>query len=147
MLSSVLMERRGFISGLFGGVTAAGLIVKATQADLEAFASPLKANAPIVLDTPRSATTTVGEHLYNSRGELVAVVTDVTVSIGLDHGRVFDDVWAQMHSVREEITITATATGIGRVVLDLQPDNKSLTMQLRGRASNVYDEARKASKL
>jgi hypothetical protein len=76
------MNRRGFLSGLFGGVTAAGLLVKATPADLDAFVNDLPAKAPINLtplpynsDGPR--TVRPGQHLFDEHGALIAIVTGV----------------------------------------------------------------------
>jgi hypothetical protein len=75
------MERRGFLKGMFGGVTAAGLVIAANPAEIEAFASPLVRDAPLVLDAaPVVGVPGVGEHLYNSRGELVAIINEIRVS-------------------------------------------------------------------
>lgn len=72
------MDRRGFLKGAFGGVTAAGLIIAANADDIAAFASPLGRDASLVLDAPAALPATVGEHLYNARGELVAIITALT---------------------------------------------------------------------
>jgi hypothetical protein len=76
------MNRRGFIHGLFGGVTAAGLIVAANPKEIEAFATSVPPDSPVMLDqpTPKRAFVDAGEHLYNGRGELVAIVTSFTVT-------------------------------------------------------------------
>lgn len=76
------MERRSFLKGVFGGVTAAGVVVAASQAEIAAFASPLVKDAPIVLDVP-SANPAIGagEHLYNASGDLVAVVRSVSFHV------------------------------------------------------------------
>jgi hypothetical protein len=71
------MDRRGFLQGVFGGVTATGLIVAASPGDVEAFAAMLAADAPVILDVPPLPASHVGEHLYNARGECVAVITSV----------------------------------------------------------------------
>lgn len=80
------MDRRLFLQGVFGGVASAGLIVAANQSEIEAFASPLKVGEPLVLDKPipaeRTETVTAGEHLYNAKGEVVAIVS----SYGLGRG-------------------------------------------------------------
>lgn len=76
-----MMERRGFLKGLFGGITSAGLIVTATPAEIEAFAQPLKKDEPI--DLRRQAPVGVvspGETLYNALGEQVAVITGIDIS-------------------------------------------------------------------
>jgi hypothetical protein len=72
------MDRRGFLQGVFGGVAAAGtgLIVSATTQEIEAFESPLAKGDPVMLDA-NTATASLGQHLYNERGELVAVVTHI----------------------------------------------------------------------
>ena len=70
------MERRGFLRGLFGGITSAGLIIAAQPQDVAAFAAPLAENDPVLLDaTPLAPIVACGDHLYNQRGEFVAVVT------------------------------------------------------------------------
>jgi len=73
------MERRGFLKGVFGGITAAGLIVAAKPDEIAAFASPLVKDAPMVLDAAPLPSTmpSAGEHLYNARGELVAMVSAI----------------------------------------------------------------------
>jgi hypothetical protein len=69
------MERRGFLRGLFGGLTSAGLLIAAEPQELAAFASPLGVDDPVVLDAaPVAPIVGEGDHLYNARGELVAVV-------------------------------------------------------------------------
>jgi hypothetical protein len=71
------MQRRGFLQGLFGGLTATGLIVAATPKEIEAFAAPLVKDEPLVLDAPMRWQPELGQHLYNERGELVAFVRQV----------------------------------------------------------------------
>jgi hypothetical protein len=109
------MERRGFLKGLFGGVTSAGLIVTATPQEIEAFASPLKKHAPLVLDQPSVSVTGSGEHIYNSRGEVVGIITEVTVM--RNHLEVTSDrdtnEWIYPTLLRFDIK----ARGIGRVEL------------------------------
>jgi hypothetical protein len=68
------MNRRGFLQGVFGGVTAGGLIVAASPADIAAFSSPLVKDAPLLLDVPAEASTHIGGHLYNERGQCVAII-------------------------------------------------------------------------
>jgi hypothetical protein len=74
-----MMDRRGFLQGVFGGITAAGVIVSASPSEIEAFAAPLVRDAPVVLDVPPAPDTHVGQHLYNARGQLVAFITSVDV--------------------------------------------------------------------
>lgn len=71
------MDRRGFLQGVFGGLTAAGVIIAASPAEIEAFTAPLVRDAPVLLDVPPVTDTHVGEHLYNARGECVAIITHV----------------------------------------------------------------------
>lgn len=76
------MDRRGFLAGLFGGVTAAGIVVAASPSEIEAFAAPLVRDAPVVIDVAAASSPAplVGEHLYNARGELVAMVTAIDIT-------------------------------------------------------------------
>jgi hypothetical protein len=73
------MERRDFLKGVFGGVTAAGVVIAAEPAVVSAFASAVEAQAPVHIGVPRGpfGLVGVGELLYNGRGEVVAVVKDV----------------------------------------------------------------------
>jgi hypothetical protein len=74
------MERRGFLKGLFGGVTSAGLIIAAKPADIAAFTAPLATKEPLIIDSPAiDPAIGAGEHLYNSRGECVGIVTEVSI--------------------------------------------------------------------
>lgn len=71
------MERRGFIRGLFGGIVGSGIVVTASPEEIAQFASPLSAGAPIVAEAPDVMPVGCGDHLYNDRGELVAIVTHI----------------------------------------------------------------------
>jgi len=78
------INRRSFLKGAFGGVVAGGMILRATEADIAAFAMPLKHNEPLLVDIPPTSNKEgfpiVGKHLYNEHGEMVAMVTEVVVS-------------------------------------------------------------------
>src|SRR6187431_1514404 len=74
------LDRRGFLKGLIGGVTAAGVVVAASQTEIAAFGSALAKDAPIVLTPSPAEGSLVGHHLYNKRGEIVAIITDVFIS-------------------------------------------------------------------
>lgn len=75
------MNRRGFLHGLFGGVAAGGVIVTASDEEIARFSRELAAYNPVVVDpTPPAPLPANGEHLYNGRGELVAVVRDLRMS-------------------------------------------------------------------
>lgn len=77
------MERRGFIKGLISAVTSTGLVVSATPRELESFGAPAVRESPVVVAVPELVRAAeVGEELYNARGELVALVTQVTVHVG-----------------------------------------------------------------
>jgi hypothetical protein len=68
------VPRRGFLAGIFGGLVSGGLLVKtATLDEVQAFAAPLAADAPLRVETP--VLPFPGQHLYNEEGQLVAVVT------------------------------------------------------------------------
>jgi hypothetical protein len=71
------MERRGFLRGLFGGIVGAGVVVTATPKEIATFAAPLAEQTPIVIEAPAIPVVGCGDHLYNDRGELVAIVTNV----------------------------------------------------------------------
>lgn len=108
-----MMERRGFLKGLFGGVTSAGLVIAASQSDIEAFASPLVRDAPLLLDRPAVAPARCGEHLYNASGELVAIITELTLTrdpIEVTHA--WDD---KTMYVPGRLEIAIRAVGVGSV--------------------------------
>ena len=109
------MDRRGFLHGLFGGVTSAGLIVVASPNQVEAFASGLVKDAPVLLDAPPQKPVVAGEHLYNARGECVAMVTGIRVN---------------GHYLQGGVTIQATCSG------PLEWDGDVQAPRLRGQ-SNV----------
>ncbi len=73
------MERRGFLQGLFGGIVGGGIVVAAKPEEVAAFAGPLVKDQPLTLDPAPKPTVVpaAGEHLYNAKGELVAIVTEV----------------------------------------------------------------------
>jgi hypothetical protein len=71
------MNRRGFLSGVFGGITSAGLILRASPSEIEAFASPLVPDQPLMMNIP--SLTAVGQELYNKHGDLVAYVSHIEV--------------------------------------------------------------------
>lgn len=111
------MDRRNFLQGVFGGVTAAGLIVSAKASEISAYAHGLAPNTPLLIDQPPAITPQIGlaEHLYNSRGELVAMVTDIMVTSGRQQIDVTSHWDSYVHRVAPEIQIRAI--GIGRFEL------------------------------
>jgi hypothetical protein len=79
------MERRSFLQGLFGGVTAGGLILKASPREIEAFAAPLAPEQPVILDAiPVTPNFDRGIVLYNARGERVLEVQSYEYEIRRD---------------------------------------------------------------
>lgn len=76
------LSRRGFM-GVFGGITAAGLIVKATPQEIQAFTAPLVPDAPLALGAPSgtSSALNIGELVFNSRGEIIGVVEGIEYSV------------------------------------------------------------------
>lgn len=112
------MNRRGFLQGVFGGVTAAGVIVAASPADIAAFASPMVKDSPVLLDVPSVEPTSIGEHLYNDRGELVAVVRKIELRHRpIDVTTAFD---SQRIYVPGPRTFEIYAAGIGELAWDIE---------------------------
>jgi hypothetical protein len=104
------MNRRGFLQGIFGGVAATGLIVAAKPSEIEAFTGTLTKGAPLVLDRPVDRGLQVveaGEHLYNARGELVAIITDLNVSREIVDVTSFSDDYQRHWQRPPEIEIRA----------------------------------------
>jgi hypothetical protein len=109
------MERRGFLKGLFGGVTSAGLLIAAKPADIEAFTAPLAKQEPLIIDSPPvDPRIGPGEHLYNSRGECVAIVTELNVSRDLE---LWHSISGDAGFVRGISRFELRAVGIGTVRL------------------------------
>lgn len=73
------MERRSFLQSLVAGVTSAGVIVKATPAEVEAFAA--HPGDPVVLGRPAipAAALPNGMVLYDAQGRPVMRVTEFDV--------------------------------------------------------------------
>ena len=109
------MNRRGFLQGVFGGVTAAGAIVLANPAEIDAFARGLPKEAPVMLgaSTPQTAFVDAGEHLYNAKGELVAIVKSMTIHCGSQDASMMNDAWA--HYVPSTPHIDIQAVGVGTI--------------------------------
>lgn len=121
------MDRRNFLQGVFGGVTAAGLIVAAKPNEIEAYASQLLPKAPLMIDRPPKTPAAIGEHLYNARGELVAIVRTITVSNEpIDVTTHWDEV---SRFIPGRLTVEIEAIGLGVVEWDT---NQRLP-RLRGR--------------
>lgn len=74
------MERRGFLKGLIGGITSTGLFIAAKPDDVAALALPHE--SPILLAPEPMVQPSIerGQELFNARGELVAVVTGVSLT-------------------------------------------------------------------
>jgi hypothetical protein len=127
-----MIERRGFLKGLFGGVTSAGLIIAATPKEIEAFAAPLVKDAPVTLlqEPPRwrNGPSTTGEILYNDRGEAVAIITDIQATRDIDRYD-FGSGWqvAMPGLMPGPLRIDVRAVGIGYI------QTSGTNFELRGR--------------
>lgn len=80
------MNRRNFLSGVFGGVAAAGagVIVKASPREIERFASPLVKDEPIIVDAPRAAVLDATELLlYDKHGTPVMAIHNISFNRSL----------------------------------------------------------------
>jgi len=121
------MNRRGFLQGVFGGVTAAGVIVAASPAEIAAFTAPMAKDAPVLLDVPAAVPTSIGEHLYNESGQLVAVVRSIDFHRPMiEATSVFDDHDVFVPGLPRSIEIHAL--GIG----ELRWDDKRKHPRLMG---------------
>lgn len=90
------MDRRNFLQGVLGGVTAGGLVIAASPVDIQAFTSTIAPGSPVALGVGAGLGVRVGDHLYNASGHLVAVVTraeyqvyPVEVTMAWDNSRVY----------------------------------------------------------
>lgn len=79
------MDRRRFLGGVFGGVAASGLIIKATGDDIAQFANGLEVGAPMMsgaVDTQGGPPCAYpGELLFNHKGQPVAVVESIRIDV------------------------------------------------------------------
>lgn len=73
------MERRSFIKGVFGGVTAGGIILASGEDDIAAFVSQVQRNEPMVACPEPLGVSQVapGEMLFNHLGRPVAIIREV----------------------------------------------------------------------
>lgn len=74
------MNRRGFLQGVFGGVTAAGVLVCASPEEIAAYASPMAQNDPVLLGATSKSETSVGEFAYNASGQVIGIIADVRIT-------------------------------------------------------------------
>lgn len=123
------MERRGFLKGVFGGITSAGIIIAGQPRALELFAAPLVKDEPLIVESPPLVSHGIGEYLYNEHGERVAVVTHINVHHGLQPSSLWDDTYESV--VQGLSRFELQAKGIGTLRLDQSiGDNRSI--RLRG---------------
>lgn len=77
------MDRRSFLKGTFGGVSAAGaLILTATPADVAKFATETPLGTPVAsstLQTKEFGLPDYGEFVFNSQGMPIGVVTSINM--------------------------------------------------------------------
>jgi len=120
------MDRRGFLHGVFGGVTSAGLILAAKPAEIAAFASPLLRDQPLVASVP-----TLGQALYNEQRELVAFVSHIHIRTDRIETTMFGNAHASYMPRPPSFRIEAV--GAGQLELDLRPGGPWLGLpRLRG---------------
>jgi len=89
------MDRRVFLSGVFGGITSAGLILAAKPEEIAAFTSPFVRDQPLVVNRPSGAAAQVGQELYNKDGQIVALVQ----RIEWEYEPVEASMWGGSHKV------------------------------------------------
>ena len=111
------MERRNFLKGLFGGVTAAGLVVMAKPEEIKAFASPLKRDAPVMIAAPqpvkhvsRTLNIAPGQMLFDSAGKPVAVVQSLDLTRGVVDTTTFGSNSTYLQGI-PSLTLTAVVYG------------------------------------
>jgi hypothetical protein len=81
-----MIERRGFIQTLIGGITSAGVLLKATPSEVKAFGAvngQAVILSPQAIAPPPSAIVMPGETLYAAAGKAVAMVESITVDTGM----------------------------------------------------------------
>lgn len=73
------MDRRNFLKGTFGGVTAGGIILAAGIPDTEAFVEQVKIGDPIAASPAitNAPWPNIGEYVFNHQGLIIGVVTGV----------------------------------------------------------------------
>jgi hypothetical protein len=100
------MERRGFLAGLFGGIIGGGVIVSATDAEIARFTSPLAVGDPIVSEAPSLMAVWCGHHLYNSAGEVVALVKNIQMRGG--RPEIYADCLGDVEIIKNHLRLAGT---------------------------------------
>lgn len=127
------MERRGFLKGIFGGITAGGLLLKASPEDVQALA-PAE-DEPLIVQPQRirGVHQACGDVLYNALGEAVAVVTDVRSSRGYIDVTNFGDTNKVFRPSNLPPTMTLTAKLLPTTTCEYTASVRSEWLSLRGR--------------
>lgn len=134
--------RRSFLGGMFAGIIGGStMLVKATDADIAAFASPLKVGDPIrtveaeVMDSD-APTDGIGSILFDYKGRPVAIITHMCMTREvMDMTSIFSDI-RQYRGGSSSIEIRAQGCGEaqGRNAMELLRGNfgRSYTKVTRG---------------
>ena len=85
------MERRNFLRGVFGGVAAGGLILKATDADVAHFASGLGMGSPVeAAYNIKPGIAELGNFVYDHKGAILGVISDFHYQRGVHQWESWD---------------------------------------------------------
>lgn len=104
------MERRNFLKGVFGGVTAGGILLRTPEP--ETFAGILAPETPlIVAPNDYFAGVDLGHILFNQDGKPVAVITEIATEMSrVDMNRAGDN-WTTFAPGYPTVTIRAVCRG------------------------------------
>lgn len=119
------MDRRNFLLGTFGGVVGAGLLVKASDADINEFALTKKEGDQIGLaNPPTSVLSELGQIVFNHLGLPIGVITEIKRECLDVTG--LDDQWRK-YAASRTIEYRVLNYGIGTISLDA----KSRSLKIR----------------
>jgi hypothetical protein len=106
------MDRRNFLIGTFGGLTAGGIVLAAEQNDIAAFVSTVQKNAPLTANpVPPPAQIRPGEMLFDHLGRPVAIIQKIEWHRELDNVTKMGDVFESFAPGVMSAVITAVTYG------------------------------------
>lgn len=109
------MDRRKFLQGTFGGVTAGGIILAAGAPDIEAFVAMAKKDEPLIAAPGQFAGVEVGLILFNYLHQPVAVVKEIRQVMATNNATRWGSSWEEQVPGLVTTEITAIAQGIADI--------------------------------
>ncbi len=103
------MNRRNFITGVFGGVTAAGLIIKSPDM---AFGAPMpEPESPLIIAPPAFANADAGQMVFDSNGNPLGIIQSVHYNREMHDVTHAGDQWTNYHGGLHTVEMRVIAYG------------------------------------